>query len=46
MDTKDTKKTTPLNAAAVSKALRDGQPVILKDTGSLRLKVQGKNKGT
>lgn len=46
MDTKDTKKTTPLNAAAVSKALRDGQPVILKDTGSLTLKVLGKNKGT
>ncbi len=41
-----TKNTQSLCAATVNKALRDGQPDVLKDTGSLRLKVHGKNRGT
>ena len=35
-----------LKASAVSKALRDGLPCVLKDGGSLSLKVTGKNQGT
>lgn len=46
MNAKTTKTTTQLSATSVSKALRDGHPVTLKDTGSLYLKVLGKNKGT
>ena len=46
MNEKTTKTTTPLSAATVNKALRDGHPSVLKDTGSLCLKVLGKNKGT
>ncbi len=41
-----TKTTQPLCVTTINKALRDGRPLILKDTGSLRLKVHGKNKGT
>lgn len=41
-----TKTTQPLCVATINKALRDGRPTSLKDTGSLRLKVHGKNKGT
>lgn len=34
-----------LSASLVAKALREGQPVILKDGGSLSLEVTGKNSG-
>lgn len=38
--------TKPLCVAKINKALRDGRPIVLKDTGSLSLKILGKNKGT